>query len=161
MGVCILDTKHGTIKVDECDTDMLVGTCANVIGRNTYAVKRLGINTVSIHRLIMERMLGRALVSGELVDHINNNGLDNRRCNIRLATRSQNGANSRVNTTSISGYKGVSWYKRDGNWTAAIRVNGVKMHLGYFDSPEDAHESYITAANKYFGKFANDGTAVE
>jgi len=93
--------------------------------------------------------------SGQEVDHINHDGLDNRRCNLRLCTRSQNVANSRKTKNNTSSrFKGVYWdtyYKR---WRAQIGHNGQKHYLGSFDSEENAARTYNTKALELFGEFA-------
>ena len=60
-------------------------------------------------------------------------------------------------SSNTSGYKGVSWYKRDRKWQAGIKVNGKFIYLGLFNDPKEAHEAYIKAAKKHFGEFANSG----
>lgn len=102
-------------------------------------------------------MLGRKLAKGEFPDHINGNGLDNRRENLRLATRSQNSINRGKQSNNKSGYKGVSWNKRDKRWTAQITINKHIINLGGFDTPEQAYEAYKEAAKQYHGTFANLG----
>lgn len=98
-------------------------------------------------RLWMHRViLG---VSAE-VDHIDRDGLNNRRGNLRLATRAQNRANSR--SKSQSGFRGV--YGAGQRYRAQIRVDGTTYHLGIFEMPEDAAKAYDTAAIFYFGQFA-------
>jgi len=110
--------------------------------------------TVLLHRLIMSRMIGRQLGTQEFVDHINRNGLDNRRENLRLATSSENSHNSRKHVDNTSGFKGVT---RDNNkWKAQICVNRKVIHLGNFNTPEEAHAAYVEAALKYHGKFARN-----
>jgi hypothetical protein len=47
----------------------------------------------------------------------------------------------------------VSWYKRKQKWVAGIGINGKRLHLGYFDTPEEAYEAYVTASNKYHGEY--------
>ena len=106
----------------------------------------------SVH---MQRMLMNA-TKGMFVDHINNDTLDNRRCNLRLATKSENMMNRRKLTPNASGFKGV--YKMSENkWYSKIKANGQEFNLGTFDSPEAAHEAYCAAALKYHGEFANFG----
>jgi HNH endonuclease/AP2 domain len=144
------------VLVDDCDAELREyrfsvnragridyhrGTRAPMVGR--YA-----------HRLVMERMLGRPLLRSEQVDHINGNGLDNRRSNLRLATKRQNQQNRqrRINGSSI--YKGVSLFKRDGTWKSQINIDGLQKHIGYFKTQEAAARAYDAAALKHFGEFA-------
>jgi len=74
--------------------------------------------------------------------------------NLRLASKSQNGANRRQCSHNTSGYKGVSWHRQNNKWSAGTRVNGIRHHLGYFDTPEAAHAAYVDAAKRLHGEFA-------
>lgn len=103
--------------------------------------------TVYMHRLILDAPIGKD------VDHRNGNGLDNRRQNLRLATRAQNSRNSRLQRDTASGYKGVRRHRR--KWQAHIKVNRKRIYLGSFSSKEDAARTYDAAAKKHFGEFAN------
>lgn len=88
------------------------------------------------------------------IDHANGNGLDNRRVNLRPATRSQNGANRPPPSNNTSGYKGVYWSRPTRKWRAVIRVNDRKANLGYFTDPVDAARAYNAAALEAWGEFA-------
>lgn len=88
-----------------------------------------------------------------LIDHKNTIRDDNRFCNLREATDSQNQANS-VRNRGTSKFKGVHYYKSRKRWTASLSKNGRTIHLGYFDSPEAAHEAYARGAQKFHGEFA-------
>ena len=92
---------------------------------------------------------------GILIDHINHNGLDNRRANLRFATYGQNAWNSKkgINRGS-SKYKGVSWDKISKKWRAMICNDYKKMHLGFFDDEKAAAKVYNEAAKKHRGVFA-------
>jgi hypothetical protein len=94
------------------------------------------------------------LITGWLqTDHINGNGLDNRRCNLRSVTNQQNRANQRK-TRGTSRYKGVYWRHREHRWEVAIKVNRRKTYLGQFVGEEDAARAYDAAARQHFGPFA-------
>ena len=94
------------------------------------------------------------LTGWPLVDHINGDGLDNRRTNLRAVTPSQNGANISSPSHNTSGYKGVSFYRRTGRWRAYITVDQVNRHLGYFATSADAARAYDAAASTTWGEFA-------
>jgi AP2 domain-containing protein len=113
-----------------------------------------GMDSVVLHRVIMERILDSPLEPHELVDHENTNTLDDRRHNLRLASPSQNARNRGKTNKSTSGYKGVSWNKRSNKWVAQIVRNYKHIHLGYFDDPIEAYAAYCEAATKYHGEFA-------
>ena len=91
----------------------------------------------------------------EMLDHINHDGLDNRRENLRPCTASQNHANQRKRTEHTSSkYKGVHWAKDRNKWRASICVEGRWYKLGAFNTEEEAATVYNAAAQKAFGVFA-------
>jgi len=96
--------------------------------------------------------------SSEL-DHINRNRADNRIENLRLADRSLNMQNIGKKASNSSGYVGVSMSKWAKRWQAQIKTNGKNVHLGYYDTPELAHQAYLLAkANHHAGLEKNNGT---
>jgi len=101
--------------------------------------------TVRMHVLLMGR---------SWIDHIDHDGLNNRRSNLRPATNRQNSQNRRSRTGSSSQYKGVSWYRTRSLWLATIKANGHQRNLGYFATEEDAARAYDAAAIEAFGEFA-------
>lgn len=109
---------------------------------------------IQMHRSIIERMNGEPIGKGVEVDHINMDGLDNRRENLRLVTRGQNNANKKSSRNSRSKYKGVSWHKARRKWQATTRFREERFHLGYFSTEEEAAKAYDAKAEELFGKFA-------
>lgn len=89
-----------------------------------------------------------------LTDHINRNGLDNRRANLRICTATQNGSNRLVPKHNTSGYKGVGWHKQRQRWRARATADGIEHFLGYFSDIEEAAHAYDRAAIKFHGEFA-------
>jgi hypothetical protein len=123
------------------------------LSRQGYAVANLTTAegkraSVSMHRVLVHPPHGLE------VDHANGNKLDNRLCNLRVATRTQNNANARTRKHSKSGIKGVRFHKLNKRWQARIRCAGKQLHLGYFDTPQMAAEAYSRAASSLFGEFA-------
>ena len=106
------------------------------------------------HTILMHKEIVGA-PEGFLVDHVNNNTLDNRKENLRPATPSQNICNRRLNKTGCSSkFRGVFWDKRKNKWGAAIEYERKKINLGYFADEIDAAKAYDRAAKKYHGQFA-------
>jgi hypothetical protein len=91
---------------------------------------------------------------GLVVDHRNHNTLDNRRSNLRVATHSQNHANSKLSKRNKSGFKGVRWRADKSKWQAMITHRYKVSQLGYFSTIEEAHLAYCEAATNIHGEFA-------
>lgn len=119
-----------------------------------YARRRRGLRIVTLHRVILARMLGRELAAGEEVDHRNGFGLDNVRANLRLATRTENARNLALARNNTSGATGVLWDKHANKWRACIRVDGRLIHLGYFTDFNAAVAVRREAELRYFGEFS-------
>lgn len=115
-------------------------------------------NTVYARRFVSKgayELMHREVLKGESrVDHRDGNGLNNCRLNLRPCTQAQNMGNMEKVKSHSSRYKGVHFYKRLNKWMAYICPNYSKVHLGYFDSENDAASAYNHAAQQHFGEFA-------
>lgn len=96
-----------------------------------------------------------------LIDHINGNPFDNRICNLREATTSQNGRNRGLQKNNASGFKGVWWNAEKRKWRAGVCCAGKRHCLGYYDTPEEAHKAYCKKARELHGDFVNTGEQSE
>ncbi|MHA2231001.1 MAG: HNH endonuclease [Candidatus Hodarchaeales archaeon] len=108
-----------------------------------------------VRRVTMHREILRAPL-GVHVDHVNRNGLDNRRANLRLCNRSQNALNRTINSNNKSGFKGVAFQPHNPKkpWRAWISIDKKQVHLGYFATPHRAAMAYDAAAIEHHGEFA-------
>ncbi|MBW8001156.1 MAG: hypothetical protein FVQ80_03940 [Planctomycetes bacterium] len=90
-----------------------------------------------------------------VVDHIDHDGLNNRKENLRLCTYAQNAKNIKSCAKKSSIYKGVYWHKGTKKWAVQITCDGKSHHLGYFDDQTAAAKAYDIAATKLHGEFAS------
>jgi len=116
--------------------------------RTVYAKRGQKRSSVKMHRLVNKTPKGFE------TDHINGDKLDNRKCNLRTATHSENTRNRGCLSCNTSGLKGVELIKKTGKWRALIRALDKRISLGSFPTAELASEAYNNAAIKYHGQFA-------
>lgn len=149
-------TKGYSAIVDDEDYDRIVQhnwqiATGKTIG-GVYAKRTVGRKgnrkTVLMHREVLQLQS-----PPPFVDHINYDGLDNRKSNLRLCTLSENSVHRRLKSNP-SGFRGVTFYKRDKKWCAQIRFKNRCVNLGYFRTPQEAAIAYDTAALMLFGEFA-------
>lgn len=105
------------------------------------------------HHLIMHRVI-MGCKKGKEIDHIDHNGLNNQKCNLRFATRSQNQQNRRPTNKSLSAYKGVCWNKKVNKWQADITLSGKLIRIGFYDTEIKAAQAYNEKAKELFGEYA-------
>lgn len=147
--------------VDEGDLDWLIAHRWQPLKRPqssvTYA-SRIAQEGGRRKNLLMHREIAKRAgleIEGKQVDHVNGDGLDNRRANLRSATVSQNSQNRKRKRDGCSSrFKGVYWDRLYRKWFAAIYVTGKRIKLGSFSSETDAAQAYAKAARIYFGEFA-------
>lgn len=140
----VIDTEYWA-EVSSMGSWYLVGE--NYVGRGC-SQKR-----IYLHKIIYSFI--DPLYDG-IVDHANGNKLINTKDNLRPATKQQNIWNSNMSRRNTSGVKGVSWAKSHQKWLAQIRINGQLIHLGLFETLEEAKRVRQQAAINYFGNFARE-----
>lgn len=128
------------------------GDVAGTIAKSGYSQIRINGKTYKTHRLIF--IMHHGYFPG-FVDHIDRNKSNNKIENLREASLVQNQGNRKMDKRNTSGYRGVSWYKKDKKWGARITMHGKKKFLGLFEDPKDAYQAYCKEASKHFGEYAN------
>lgn len=152
-------SRRGTahiIQVDDEDYDrvMEAGPWHVEPSGSTYYATRNVVKdgrrtTQKLHRFI----LGDVCI-GKHVDHIDSNGINDQRSNLRVCTHAENLRNRGAQKDNTSGFKGVSRHKTTQRWRASINIDGKWRHLGLFDTPEEAYAVYCEAAVRLHGQFA-------
>ena len=148
-------TKGYTAVIDAADVDIVAGYnwCVNTVsptghmyGFRGRVKSDVGKGNTYLHRAIIGD------TGGMEVDHIDGNGLNNTRSNLRLVSRSQNMCNARPYSGSLSKYKGVSPV-RSGRWSSRIFQEGKRVWLGTHDTEEAAYAAYCEASERLHGEF--------
>lgn len=154
MDIIINSPKYGSqvVEIDDEDYHLLEGYKFHIHkGRRTFyarGFKNKNEPQIFLHNLIMKGIKG-------FVDHIDNNGLNNKRNNLRSCTNLQNSHNQRLPKNNSTGFKGVSYRPKKNLFFACIRVNGKIVSGGNFKNILLAANKYNQMALHYFGEFAN------
>jgi hypothetical protein len=139
--------------VDDADLHLVAGYRWRVLRTKgqKYAQTMVDRKTILMHRLIVGGV-------SEQVDHVNRDGLDNRRANLRPCTHQQNCFNKGVAARSASGLKGVRYEPGKRNqsqpWRVRATLDGKRRNIGRFATPEAAHAAYKAFVAKHHGAFA-------
>lgn len=141
MGDIRLTNSEKLVRVDDSDF--------NEVNKHRWFLDKYG--AVVGNRIVLSRFLLNP-ESRSVVDHINRDKLDNRRCNLRICSQRQNTMNQAKHAKAASKYKGVHAHK--GKWRARIVPNGKNIHLGLFDHEKDAALAYNVAAQRHYGEYA-------
>ena len=139
---------------DKKDYDLIKNHCWHIKKDVGYVMTNIDRKLVRMHRFI----LGLTNKDDVDVDHINHNENDNRRCNLRITTHSNNNKNTKLNCKNTSGYTGVCYEKRRQRWFAQIVVDGHNKYLGSSKNKEDAIKLRKAAEEKYFGEYSYDNS---
>lgn len=136
---------------DYDDFDLISSHCwsANAQG---YVVTTIDGKLITMHQLVM------GPGNDTLIDHINHDKTDNRKCNLRPISGNENQWNSKKASNNTSGVTGVSWDSSRQRWLASLFCNGKTHHLGRFDSFDDAVAARKAAEERYFGQYSYDNS---
>ena len=146
------------VSVEDFDRVNQFKWSASINKNKSYGVRAIS-KKITGGKYLIER-LHQFILGRSWVDHINGDGLDNRRCNLRLANRCQNMRNTQKRSgTTSSEFKGVFWSNTYERWLAQITPARKRMHLGYFLLEKDAARAYDAAARLHFGEYARTNFA--
>ena len=140
--------KFATVDDDDYDEINKIKWFVEHHGKTFYARK----DSANERTIFMHRVINRTPFGVE-TDHINRNGLDNRKCNLRNCTRSENNMNTSLRKNNTSGYRGVVKHSSRNGWIAQIRLNNKYIYVGYFKSPKEASVAYCKKSKELFKDF--------
>lgn len=149
-------TRGYVALVDDEDCEWVISKKWSVCipnAHNKYAHHKKWVGGRSVG-ILMHRVIAGASGRGFIVDHIDGNGLNNCKENLRICTGAENNINRRKHKVMTSLYKGVFWAKSTSGWAAMVGINGKRIWLGTFKTQEEAAAAYDLAAQNIHGRFA-------
>jgi hypothetical protein len=144
--LCYIPLQNGQEAFTDIENINIINKHSWYFANTGYPTARINKKLVSLHKIL--------LFENKIVDHINKNKLDNRLCNLRYVTKSQNMMNCYRRLTNTTGYKGVHYHKRTNSYYVHLTLNYKHINIGYFKNLKDAACAYDKAAIKYFGEYA-------
>lgn len=149
------DSESGSlIYRSRASTRAPAGSKAGFLNHKGYRLVGIKGKQYRAHRIILAIASGQWPSPDLVIDHINGVKTDNRPANLRLADNSQN-QSAAPSRRGDSGLRGASWDKRNGRWKSKIMKGKKPIHIGYFDTKEEAHEAYCRVAGSIHGEFSS------
>jgi hypothetical protein len=130
------------------------GDTAGCIHPNGYVRISIDYRLYNAHRIAWLFIAGKWPTQN--IDHIDGDRANNKALNLRECSQQANCFNKKMSCANTSGYKGVSFLKKSGKWSAHIKHNGKSKYLGCFKAPEEAHKAYCDEAKRLYGEFSHD-----
>ena len=147
-----------------------VSTFGNVRNKTTGRILKGSITNKGYYRIslnlnrkeykhFIHRLIAIAFIENpenkDFIDHIDNNRINNSISNLRWATNQENSRNRKISNNNTSGVKGINFDKGSNKWRALIQIDGIRVHLGYYLTLDEAKQARINKANAVFGAFIN------
>lgn len=163
-GLCYVPLSRGKVAIcDGADISLVNGSnwcyTSDLRRRTGYAITNVLDNVPSKRR--MHRVIMGVTDPKIEVDHIDGDGCNNRRANLRLCSKFQNAQNRKLNRSSLTGRKGVSYHRPLKKYRTQIQVGGVAKHVGYFTTKEEAARAYDEEAVRLHGEFAKTNRSLK
>lgn len=158
-GICFT-TKNEPILFDLEDYDKIKDYCW-YIDPDGYARTNVTLENGKRTMWMMHSLITNTIDNPlHMADHIhgNNTRLDNRKSNLRVATKSQNNINQKIRKDNSSGYKGINWDKQHNKWVVRIQTNNKRVFIGRYKSLDDAIAARQKAEDKYHGEWSYDNS---
>ena len=147
--IFLYEPDTGFLRWKEGKSNMVKNSKSGCKNASGYLIVTINSKSHRVQRVIWIYMFNH-IPSGFYIDHINGNKTDNRLCNLRLATNSQNQQNRPAPQNNTSGYRGVTWHKQASKWMARICLDNKRVSLGLFETAEEAYKAYRLKASEIY-----------
>ena len=150
--VIVYTTNNDEILIDLADFNLIKNYYISLGGWGYASIRKLGVkeSVQSLHRFLLNPS------DDKVVDHINHNILDNRRCNLRICSHQENIFNQTAKSNNSSGRRGVYWNKEKKKWNVKLCINDENKNFGYYSDFDEATKVRRLAEIKYFGEYATE-----